>query len=105
MCNADFEGLLLGADSKLTSFDVSGDNNGLRNGTIGSSSGSVCCRRTTCQQLHPGFVAFHPEAAAYVSQLDKVEACAPTTASPTGCAACTCTAARLSVRTASSSSE
>ncbi|SDT83765.1 P22 phage major capsid protein family protein [Gordonia westfalica] len=39
VCNADFEGLLLGADSKLTSFDVSGDNNGLRNGTIGSLLG------------------------------------------------------------------
>ncbi|SDT90232.1 P22 coat protein-gene protein 5 [Gordonia westfalica] len=75
VCNADFEGLLLGADSKLTSFDVSGDNNGLRNGTIGSLLGfRVLSSNNLPNNSTPGFVAFHPEAAAYVSQLDKVEA-------------------------------
>ncbi|SDT88603.1 hypothetical protein [Gordonia westfalica] len=84
---------------------MSGDNNGLRNGTIGSLLGFVCCRRTTCPTTPPRFVAFHPEAAAYVSQLDKVEALRADNSFADRLRACTCTAARLSVRTASSSSE
>ncbi|SDT94681.1 hypothetical protein [Gordonia westfalica] len=44
--------------------------------TAPSAPSSVPCAvvEQPAQQLHPGFVAFHPEAAAYVSQLDKVEA-------------------------------
>ena len=75
VCNADFEGLLLGADSKLTSFDTSGDNQGLRNGTIGSLLGFRVISSNNLENTStPSFVAFHPEAAAYVSQIDKVEA-------------------------------
>ena len=73
--NAEFEGLLLGADSKLTSFDTSGDNNGLRAGTIGSLLGfRVITSNNLPESDSPQFVAFHPQAAAYVSQIDKVEA-------------------------------
>ena len=73
--NADMEGLLLGADSKLTSFDTSGDNQGLRNGTVGSLLGFRVISSNNLETNNaPAFIAFHPEAAAYVSQIDKVEA-------------------------------
>ena len=73
--NAEFEGLLLGAESKLTAFNTSGDNNGLRNGTIGSLLGfRVVTSNNLPSNDYPMFVAFHPVAAAYVSQIDRVEA-------------------------------
>lgn len=72
--NAEFEALLLGADSKLTSFDTSGDNQGLRNATVGSLLGF---RIVTTNNLpasdDPQFVAWAPRAAAYVSQIDEIE--------------------------------
>lgn len=72
--NAEFERLLIGADSKLTSFDTSGDTNGLRNATIGKLVGF-----RTVVSLHlpeedePQAVFFHQRAAAYVSQLAETE--------------------------------
>lgn len=75
VCNAEFEGLLLGADSKLTSFDTSGDNQGLRAATIGALLGfRVITSNNMPESDDPQFAAFHPEAAAFVSQIDKVEA-------------------------------
>jgi hypothetical protein len=72
--NAECEGLLLGANSKLTSFDTSGDNAGLRAGTVGSLLGfRVITSNNLPESSDPQFVAFHPSAAAYVSQIDKVE--------------------------------
>lgn len=72
--NAEFEGLLLGADSKLTNFNTSGDNNGLRNATIGSLLGfRVVTSNNLPDTDTPQFIAFHQRAAAYVSQIDTVE--------------------------------
>lgn len=73
--NAEFEGLLLTADSKLTTFYQVDDTEGLRNATIGQLLGM---RMVTSNNL-PGFdepqcVGFAPRAAAYVSQIDQVEA-------------------------------
>lgn len=72
--NAAFERLLLDSDSKLTAYDKSGDNNGLRNATVGRI---LDFRVVTSNNLpevdSPQFVAFHPSAVAYVSQIDKVE--------------------------------
>jgi hypothetical protein len=73
--NAEFEGLLLGANSKLTAFDTSGDAQGLRQGTIGSLLGFRVVTSNNLPDVDsPQFVAFHPLAAAYVSQIDTVEA-------------------------------
>ena len=73
--NAEFEALLLRADSKITSFDTSGDANGLRNATLGTILGF---RTVSAAHLpstdKPQFAAFHTKAAAYVSQIDKMEA-------------------------------
>src|SRR5699024_9134875 len=75
IANSEFEGLLLGADSKLTAADVSGDNAGLRAATVGQILGF---RVVTSDALPdadaPAFIALHVRAAAFVSQLDKVEA-------------------------------
>src|SRR5690606_12088710 len=73
--NAAFERLLLDADSKLTSVDKSGDNNGLRNATVGRVLDfRVVTTNALPEAESPQFVAFHPSAIAYVSQIDKVEA-------------------------------
>lgn len=73
--NPEFSALLLGADSKLTSFDTSGDNEGLRNGTIGQLLRfRVVESNNLPEDDAPQAVFFHPAAAAYVSQIDTVEA-------------------------------
>jgi N4-gp56 family major capsid protein len=73
--NPEFAALLLGADSKLTAVDTSGDNDGLRNGTIGQLLRfRVVESNNTPNDDHPQAAFFHPQAAAYVSQIDKVEA-------------------------------
>ncbi len=77
VCNAEFEGLLLGADSKLTSASAVGDNPsaGLRNATIGNLLG---CSVITSNHLpavdSPQFAMFSIRALAFVSQIDQVEA-------------------------------
>lgn len=72
--NPAFEALLLGADSKLTSVDVSGDNNGLREATVGKLLGfRVLWSNNLPESDSPQAVFFHPVAAAYVSQIDEVE--------------------------------
>lgn len=73
--NAAFESLLLGADSKLTAADTSGDNSGLRQASVGNLLGfRVITSNNLPENDDPVFVAFHPSAAAYVSQIDQVEA-------------------------------
>lgn len=73
--NAAFERLLLDADSKLTQVDKSGDNQGLRNATVGRILDfQVVTSNNLPESDSPQFVAFHPSAVAYVSQIDKVEA-------------------------------
>lgn len=73
--NPEFEALLLGADSKLTTFYKVNDTDGLRNATVGQL---LAFRVVVSNHLPavngPQFVAFHSRAAAFVSQIDMVEA-------------------------------
>lgn len=74
VANSEFAGYLLGADSKLTAFDTSGDGTGLRTATIGN----LLNFRTVVSDDLPeidaaGFLAFHPKAASYVGQISEVE--------------------------------
>lgn len=72
--NAAFEALLLGADSKLTSFDKAGDNAGLRQATVGQLLNFRVVTSNNLPEVDsPQAVFFHPSAAAYVSQIDEVE--------------------------------
>ena len=72
--NAEFEALLLGADSKLTAYDTSGDTAGLRRGTIGSLLNFRVISSNNLPEVDsPQAVFFVQEAAAYVSQIDKME--------------------------------
>jgi hypothetical protein len=72
--NAEFEGLLLGADSKLTSYDTSGDTQGLRNATVGNLLGfRVVSSNHLPVNDTPAAVFFHQRAAAFISQVEKVE--------------------------------
>ncbi|BAP96641.1 phage capsid protein [Mycobacteroides abscessus] len=72
--NAEFEALLLGADSKLTSFDSSGDTAGLRNATVGKLLGfRVVTSNNLPESDSPQAVFFHQRAAAFVSQIDQME--------------------------------
>lgn len=72
--NAAFAGLLQGADSKLTEFQKAGDNNGLRNGTIGQLLNiRVVMSNNLPEVVSPQAVFFHPTAYAFVSQIDEVE--------------------------------
>lgn len=75
--NAEFEALLLGADSKLTQAQAVGDNpsQGLRNATIGNLLGSSVITSNHLPAVdHPQFVMFSIRALAFVSQIDQVEA-------------------------------
>lgn len=73
--NAAFAGLLQGADSKLTSFEKAGDNNGLRNGTIGQLLNVRLVMSNNLPEVtSPQAVFFHPSAYAFVSQIDEIEA-------------------------------
>lgn len=77
VCNAEFEGLLLGADSKLTQAQAVGDSPsaGLRNATIGNLLGaSVITSNHLPATDSPQFVLFSIRALAFVSQIDQVEA-------------------------------
>ena len=72
--NAEFESLLLGANSKLTAVNVSGDNNGLRGATLGQL---LSFRTVVTNYLpavdHPQAVAFNTRCVAFVSQIDQTE--------------------------------
>jgi hypothetical protein len=72
--NAELEALLYGADSKLTSWDTSGDTAGLRNATIGKLLGfRVIASNNLPESDSPQGVFFHQRAAAFVSQIDEIE--------------------------------
>lgn len=73
--NAEFASLLVGADSKLTEVDTSGDSSGLRDGTLGRLLGfriveSENLPITASAQV----VAFHQPSVAFVSQVNDTEA-------------------------------
>lgn len=72
--NAEMEGLLNGADSKLTSYDTSGDTAGLRNATLGQLLRfRVLTSNNLPEMDSPQGVFFHLRAAAFVSQIDEME--------------------------------
>ena len=73
--NPDFSSLLLGANSKLTAVNISGDAQGLREATLGRILGGTVVESTLLGT--PGkaaVVGYHRSAMAYVNQIDKVEA-------------------------------
>lgn len=73
--NAEFEALLLGANSKLTTFYEVNDTAGLRNATIGQLLGFRIVTTNHLPAVNtPQFVAWNMRAAAFVSQIDQVEA-------------------------------
>lgn len=72
--NDEFESLLLGADSKLTTYNSSGDTQGLRNATVGGLLNFRVVRSSNLPDTNtPQAVFFHPRAAAFVSQIDEME--------------------------------
>jgi hypothetical protein len=72
--NAELEALLLGADSKLTAWDKSGDTEGLRNATLGKLLGFRVVSSNNLPEVDsPQGVFFHQRAAAFVSQIDEME--------------------------------
>lgn len=72
--NAEFERLLLGADSKLTSYQVAGDTAGLRQATLGTLLGMRIVITNYMPSVNsPQFVVWSPRTAAFVSQMDQVE--------------------------------
>lgn len=73
--NPAYEAVLLKADSKLTAVNTSGDNDGLRNATVGQVLNFRTLRSNNLPESdEPQAVFLHPSAAAYVSQIDTVEA-------------------------------
>lgn len=75
--NAEFEGLLLGAASKLTTFYQTGEEGtpGLRKATLGQLLAFQVVVSNHLPAFNaPQFVAFNQRAAAFVSQIDQVEA-------------------------------
>src|SRR5690606_24869147 len=75
LVNADLEAALLSADSKLTSFDTSGDTQGLRNATIGQYLGFRVVRSNLLPAVDaPAAGFFWRPSVAYVSQINQTEA-------------------------------
>lgn len=73
--NAEFEAYLLGADSKLTSVDVSGSPAGLREAAIGRFLGFTVYTTENLPKVDtPMAVGVYLPAWAYVSQIDETEA-------------------------------
>ena len=73
--NAEFSHLLLGADSKLTEVDTSGDSAGLREGTLGRLLGFRIIESENLPETDdPQVIAFYQPAVAFVSQIMDTEA-------------------------------
>lgn len=72
--NAEFEAMLLDADAKLTSVDVSGSPAGLRDATIGRLLGfQIVTTENLPVTDKAQALAFYRPAVAYVSQIEKTE--------------------------------
>lgn len=73
--NAEFESLLLGADSKLTAVNVSGSPAGLRDASLGRLLGfDIYTSENMPVVAKPQVLAFYGPSVAYVSQVEKTEA-------------------------------
>lgn len=74
LVNAEFESILLGADSKLTAADVSGSPAGLREASLGRLLGfDIYTTENLPTTDKPQAVALYRPALAFVSQIEKVE--------------------------------
>lgn len=75
LVNAEFEALLLGADSKLTNVDQSGATEALRNAVLGRFLNfTIYSTENLPVTAKPQAVALYTPSLAYVSQIDKTEA-------------------------------
>lgn len=73
--NAEFAALLLGAESKITSVDTSGDGRGLRDGTLGRILGFRVIETENLPEVDdPQVVALYTPTLAFVSQINETEA-------------------------------
>lgn len=73
--NSEFSALLLGANSKLTSVQVSGDSEGLRNANIGGLLGfNIYESDNIGISDRPAAIAWHNPSMAFVSQIVETEA-------------------------------
>lgn len=72
--NAEFDALLVGADSKLTAVDTSGSPAGLRDAALGRLLGfTVYVSENLPTVDAPSALAFYQPAVAYVSQIEQTE--------------------------------
>lgn len=75
LVNAEFEALLLGADSKLTNVDASGQSEALRNAVLGRFLNfNIYSTENLPVTDKPQAVALYRPSLAYVSQVEKTEA-------------------------------
>lgn len=74
LVNPEFSRYLLGADSKLTNVDMSGDEVALRSATLGQLLGFQVVESPLLSPGTPAAAAYHRSAIGYVNQLDNVEA-------------------------------
>ena len=75
LVNAEFEGILLDAASKITSVDTSGSPDGLREANVGRLLGfNVYMSENLPIVTRPQAVAYYVPALAYVSQIEETEA-------------------------------
>lgn len=75
LVNAEFEALLLGADSKLTNVDASGQSEALRNAALGRFLNFTIYSTENLPTVDkPQAVALYRPSLAYVSQIEKTEA-------------------------------
>lgn len=73
--NAEFAAILLGAESKITSVDTSGDGRGLREGTLGRILGFRIIETENLPEVDaPQVVALYAPTLAFVSQITETEA-------------------------------
>lgn len=73
--NAEFAALLVGADSKLTAVDTSGDSAGLRDATLGRLLGALIIETENLPVLDaPSAIMAYTPAISFVSQLNETEA-------------------------------
>lgn len=72
--NPEFASLLLSGEGKLTSVDAAGSAGELRNGVIGRLLGFTVIEHPGFDEDAPSAIGYHGPSAAFISQIDKVEA-------------------------------
>lgn len=75
LCNAEFEAILLDSSSKLTSANVAGTTDALRQGLVGGLLGfTIVTSENMPETDNPQALAIYTPAVSYVSQIEKTEA-------------------------------